>query len=372
MLKKNKIFIFFSFFLFGTFIYIIFGIFAFLDFNKNKKNLFKTYEDLNFHMKYSEKLHHLRDSNRWGEEKNDYLFSTISKNKKGKLVLLQGDSWMEQVQEIDESLKLFQDFSKKNDINIINGGITSYAPTLMSLQYKFLKTDFDINPSIVVIYVDQTDIGDEICRYDPSKKYKEKKVIEVKNESFTNKIYDYTKIYQYSNIDLNSDYPLKFFRLSNFQLKYFLIRNYNRLGEILDVGWKNRGTVKCRFKEIQKYLFNLDKKSKSLFSESIINYLNILEKDQNIRDVLLVSFPHKKHLTKEYKINVSNLIENIIQNRSYIKVTHLNFSKYIYSYKDAEKIYLQGDPSSHLNETYHSELFVKKILEKLKVLLERS
>ena len=98
------------------------------------------------------------------------------KNKKGKLVLLQGDSWMEQVQEIDESLKLFQDFSKKNDINIINGGITSYAPTLMSLQYKFLKTDFDINPSIVVIYVDQTDIGDEICRYDPSKKYKEKKI----------------------------------------------------------------------------------------------------------------------------------------------------------------------------------------------------
>ena len=69
---------------------------------------------------------------------------------------------------------------------------------------------------------------------------------------------------------------------------------------------------------------------------------------------------------------MSNLIENIIQNRKYIKVTHLNFSKYIYSYKDAEKIYLQGDPSSHLNETYHSELFVKKILEKLKVLLERS
>ena len=46
--------------------------------------------------------------------------------------------------------------------------------------------------------------------------------------------------------------------------------------------------------------------------------------------------------------------------------------KIIYSDKDAEKIYLQGDPSSHLNETYHSELFVKKILEKLKVLLERS
>ena len=32
-------------------------------------------------MKYSEKLHHLRDSNRWGEEKNDYLFWYVSEEK---------------------------------------------------------------------------------------------------------------------------------------------------------------------------------------------------------------------------------------------------------------------------------------------------
>ena len=34
----------------------------------------------------------------------------------------------------------------------------------------------------------------------------------------------------------------------------------------------------------------------------------------------------------------------------------------IFQKLDAEKIYLDGDPSSHLNEKYHSELFVKNIL----------
>ena len=44
-----------------------------LKYNKNHEYLFKTKKNLLFHKKYSEKLHHLRDSNRWGEQKNDYL-----------------------------------------------------------------------------------------------------------------------------------------------------------------------------------------------------------------------------------------------------------------------------------------------------------
>ena len=35
----------------------------------------------------------------------------------------------------------------------------------MKLQFEILKEDFNIHPDIVVAYIDQTDIGDEICRY---------------------------------------------------------------------------------------------------------------------------------------------------------------------------------------------------------------
>ena len=91
---KNKIFIFFSFFLFSFFVYFLFGILAFLELNKNEGNLFKDKENLIFHQKYSKQIHHLRDSNRWGEQKNDYLFTIIDDHQSSDLILLQGDSWI--------------------------------------------------------------------------------------------------------------------------------------------------------------------------------------------------------------------------------------------------------------------------------------
>ena len=218
---RNKIFIFFSLIIFGSFVYLLIGIIAYLELKKNKNNLFKNKENLIFHKKYSKKLHHLRDSNRWGKEKNDYLFSKIKKNKNSDLILLQGDSWVEQSQEIDGSLKMLENFSKKNNISIINAGITSYSPSLMNLQFKLLKKDFNLQPNVVIAYIDQTDIGDEICRYNPSKIFSENTLVAVSNEEYTNKIYDYTKVYNYSNIELYNSHPLKFFKLANFLLPFF-------------------------------------------------------------------------------------------------------------------------------------------------------
>ena len=97
----------------------------------------------------------------------------------------------------------------------------------MNLQYQILKENFGIKPETVVIYIDQTDIGDEICRYNPSKVFNNNTLIGVKKEFFTNKIYDYTKIYSYSEINFINNFPLKFLRLANFKIKYFFIRSYN-------------------------------------------------------------------------------------------------------------------------------------------------
>ena len=363
---RNKIFIFFSLIVFGSFVYLLIGIIAYLELKKNENNLFKNRESLIFHKKYSKRLHHLRDSNRWGKEKNDYLFSNIKKYKNSNLILLQGDSWVEQSQEIGGSLKLLENFSRKNNISIINAGITSYSPSLMNIQFNLLKKNFNLKPSIVVAYIDQTDIGDEICRYNPSKILNDNnELIGVKYEEYTSKIYDYTKIYNYSNIKLNSNFPVKFFKLANFKIKYFLLRTTKRFKEISEVGWSQRGNVKCRFKEIQKYLFNLDQKSKNLFLNSLNEYLKILEEDIEIKKILLVSFPHYKHQIKEYKINVSNLIDELIENNNFSKISHLNFNNYDFSKLEIKKIYLDGDPSSHLNEKFHTELFIKNILNEL-------
>ena len=167
---------------------------------------------------------------------------------------------MEQVQEIEGSLNIFEKFSQVQNLNIINAGITSYSPTLMKLQYQILKNEFQFKPDVVVAYIDQTDIGDENCRYHNNKKIIDGKLVGVKREYFSSKIYDYTKIYSYSKIKLESKYQIKFFKLANFKIKYLFKRTANRIEELSEIGWKKRNTIKCRFEQIQKYLFQIDKK----------------------------------------------------------------------------------------------------------------
>ena len=119
-------------------IYIIIGIWGIYDINKNSKNLFKSKENLIFHKEYSKKLHHLRDSGKL-KNKNDYLFSIIHNEKNFKTTLLiQGDSWAEQISQGKESFISLKNFSKKNKINTFNAGTTSYAPSVMHIQFKIL------------------------------------------------------------------------------------------------------------------------------------------------------------------------------------------------------------------------------------------
>ena len=370
---ENKKFIFFSFILFFFLLYILFGILGILELNKNQKNLFRSLSDLEFHKKYSQKLHHLRDSNRWGAIQNDYLYSEINKNKDFTgLVLLQGDSWMEQVQEVNGSLKIFKNFAQEKKLNIINAGITSFSPSLMKLQYQILKKEFKIKPDIIVAYIDQTDIGDENCRYQKNKKVIDGTLIGVKRESFSSKVYDYTKIYNYSKIYLESRYPIKFFKLSNFKIQYFIKRTVNRFNEIIDIGWYKRNNVKCRFQQIQKYLFQTEKSSEIIFKNSIEEYLHMLEDEVKIKKVFLVSFPHLNHLKKIYKVDVANFIEEVIKKNNFSKVSHINFNDFQFSKFGINKIYIEGDPSSHLKDIFHEKIFSKTLVKNLNLFYENN
>ena len=169
---KNKIFtLIISIFLISL-VYVLVGFWGIIEIKKNEKFLFKSQVNLEFHKKYSNQMHHLRDANRWGGKKNGYLFSTIKDGfDKKNTILLQGDSWIESISEIDSSQKILEDFSNFSNFNIYNAGITSFAPSLMQIQYKILKKDFGIKPKILIIYIDQTVIGDEFCRYKNKKIY---------------------------------------------------------------------------------------------------------------------------------------------------------------------------------------------------------
>ena len=98
-------------------IYVILFIHTFFNLHHEFAYNFKSLENLNFHKKYSKKIHHLRDEPQlnalWKKAKvEDLLFTTINKlEDKEMIVLFQGDSWMEMINYA--SLKIVKNFKSK-------------------------------------------------------------------------------------------------------------------------------------------------------------------------------------------------------------------------------------------------------------------
>lgn len=363
---KNKIFTSITLAIIFLFFYLLFGIWGVFQIIKNDKILFNSRDKLNFHRKYSEKIHHLRDVNSWSK-KNEYLFSIVGYDKDYfNTVLLQGDSWIESISKIPDSEKLLQEFSKKKKFNIYNAGIASFAPSVMHIQYKILKDEFNIKPNILIIYIDQTDIGDEYCRYRHNKVYSSKdKLLYIDRERNTKAVFDYRKIYEYSDLKFQG----KFKTLLKFpfiKTKYFVERNIYLLEQIIENGFKNRDIKKCSFVEIKKELSSYNVESDKNFKKSLKEYLIFLKGEIYLQHILIVSFPHLNHHRQIYRVNVSDYINKVLLNHDDERINHLNLSLVNFNAEKIEKMYKKGDPASHLNDEYHTNLFLKKILNELK------
>ena len=138
------------------------------------------------------------------------MFTKINDIKDEELtVLVQGDSYMEQLtfspEPINFSVELIQKFESEKKISFINGGTGSYAPSVMNLQLDVLEEDFNVLPNIVIAYFDQSDLGDENCRYKNNKVYENGVLKKIQPESHLmwRDAFNYSEIYGKSRISLN-------------------------------------------------------------------------------------------------------------------------------------------------------------------------
>ncbi len=319
-------------------------------------------DNLIFHKKYSDQVHHLRDVNKWNSKSSNYLYSEVLFNESYKdSILLQGDSWIEDISKIKRSNQFVKSFGKMQKFNIYNAGITSFAPSVMHIQYKILKEEFKISPKYLIIHIDQTDIGDEMCRYKNNKIYSSNgELIRVEREKYTRATYDYSKIYLYSELNLSSTFN-KIVKFPYLKMHYFLKRNLKIINQINDKGIKRRNESKCGFYEIQKELINYNSLSEKTFKRSLEEYLIFLSKEKKIEKIFISSFPHMGHLNKTYNVNVSNYIDDLLVTLNNTKFQHVNMSKVDFSNKVIENFYRKNDVASHLNDEYHAELFLRNI-----------
>ena len=365
-------------------IYIVLFIYTFFNFDKNFGYTFKSSENLNFHQKYSKKLHHIRDEITLNllfkkPKVEDLLFTTINNiEDKEVIILFQGDSWMEQLTSpVDNnfiSVKLVQQFKSQKKVGFINAGTGSYSPSLMNLQLDVLEEDFKIFPNIVITYIDQTDVGDENCRYKNNKIYKNETLVSIQPEAqlMYRDIFNYSEIYGLSKIYLKDNSKIsKTFQLMNFKFKYNLKKNGIRFYRkyISNLESDKEKLKKCYGSAIQKYLIDPNDSDIKYFEDSITEYIKKIERKKHIKKLIFVTAPHKKNFNKNsdqksyYKLNVSDVVSSVIKNKK--NITHINFSKILLNDKNFEHKNIWHIDNMHFNSNFHGKLFIKKILDEL-------
>ena len=365
-------------------VYILYFIYFFSNFNNEFTYSFKSLENLDFHEKYSKKIHHIREETVLNllfkkPKVEDLLFSTINELEgKKKIVLIQGDSWMEQLTSMSDqnfiSLNLVKKFGDKKKIGFINAGTSSYSPTLMNLQLDVLQEDFQIFPVIVIAYIDQTDIGDEICRYKNNKIYKNGILKSVQPEAHLmyKDLFSYSQIYGLSRIYLNDNSKItKTFQLINFKFKYQLTKStirFYRKHISRSKADKDR-LNKCYWGEIEKYLIKPSELDIKYFTNSLKDYVKKINQKKHIKKLIFVTFPHKKHFytnsnqTSSYTLNVSDVVDNVIKDKK--NIAHINFSKMLFNEKNFNYKNIWDKDNIHLNSYFHGNLFFQKILDEL-------
>ena len=333
-------------------------------------------EVLNIHKKYIDKVNHirrlphqddklyLRDSyisanENYNDNPSDLLFSTIREYKSNQVnVLIQGDSWAEQIQD-EESYRVIKAIADKNDYGIINAGISSYAPSLMRSQLQILRDDFDIKPNHIVAMMDSSDMGDELCRY------KDKQYVDQSGNKY---VHTYTKDEQnevYGGLwhfiksleiyHANTFNVIKFFRMAINSLDY-RIRNKTT---------HPASERKCGWSKIASPMINGISPKERIYLKNIINEYIIKVFDGNVEGLYIVTHPHRGHVNGEYKLSIREIIEETIIESEFREKTHLIDPKVL---SDDLTIFKAEDKASHLTVDYHANAHIPNIFSKIKEL----
>jgi len=366
-MKKNIILLFFSIIFSLSLIYLTVFTWVYVSQKYIDPNNFSNIDNLNFHEKYSNQTHHLRGNNWPYHKKNllinkeDYLFSTVSNFEKNHdNYLIQGDSWVEYMVFKDKLNETLKKIAKGKKIGLINAGISSFSPSPMKIQYRILEQEYEIKPDFLISIIDQTDIGDELCRYKNNiVENADGTVKQIRRETDTGAVMDFSKYYFFSRLLLEKKSFINY-HVTN----YYIARGFKiikiRFINLIKNGLKNSGSYNCKFQNIQKYLFSLKNEEEEYFKKRTQEYLDYLTSKAYLKKIFVVTFPHKNHLDGNYEINVSNIINELNLSK---KVIHIDFTEIIGNKEFASNnIYHPDDPASHLNEETHI-LFVKKIFE---------
>ena len=310
--------------------------------------------------KYSKKIPYLRDKNQYDgkiyidlKESRDFIFNEINSfSKENKFnILVQGDSYGESLN-FKNINRFYKDFFKEKKIGLINSSISSYAMSANYFQLNALMNDFNINPEFLIIYYDQTDIGDDLYRY--SVFLNDKNFREYKN-------YDKKLMNSFATSNLNS---VKIFLIiKNYfyrEKARFQINNYETVMKILRrIYLKNVKKIPVQLEPLY-YGIKVDEKNKLI--DIINDYINLSFTNKNLKKIYFIVHPHENHLRDIYVMDNREILSLAIKNhRLSDKIEVISFFDKDLSFYD----FVENDIFSHPKNRYYLEKFWPKIFSRV-------
>ena len=305
---------------------LIFFYFFFTHQNEFRENIINL-ENLNYYKKFSSKVNHLRYQDSYKKRKigSDLIYNILKDDSNKKVILFQGDSWFAQ---INHTSKIKYSLIKKLAVfsKIVNGGTSSYSPSLMHAQFRILENNFGIKPNVVVIYVDQTDIGDELCRYkDLLNIDSDGNLISVEMEKFPlyNSPFNFHERIYFSEIQAKNKNKVVITQLFiNYKIKKSLIK----IKKKFQITFINKKMFrKCHWSTIENYTKSINDDEKKHFDLVLKRFFNYLNNKNFVEKVYVVTHPHKSQLDNKNVVNASNFVEKAV--KDFKKFNHINFSK---------------------------------------------
>lgn len=324
--------------------------------SQSEKLLPKEYYD--FYQSEYKSVNHLRELQLERVHQGAYdgptslLYSRIGDGKNH--ILIQGDSWAEQFIHSSFSKNRLNSFSQNHDASFTLSGISSYAPSLMTAQLHLLRNRFNLKSDYIVAMVDQTDIGDELCRY-KDQRIRGEFGLEVRP-------FDSSKYSEvYSTNDLLQDVNIYYGDHAN-STKLFLLAE-NEVKRRL----RKKTTRECTWEKITEPLHVGVSSEQRIYLLSVIEeYISVAFRDKNVKKLIFVTFPHKNHTTGIYKFDVNNLVQQAIFVSKY-KNKIINFRPSINQTPQdgGDQVFQENDPASHLTDKAHDLVLTKSLLGEL-------
>lgn len=292
-----------------------------------------------------DEVHHFRDKKYFRGSFESLIFDGAENSS----TLILGDSWIERFS--DETFTT-QMLSEVFDEIPLNAGVGSYSPTLMLGMFNYLKENYKISPSRVLIYLDQTDFGDEIVRYKKiyGVDFLKKSIFFDRKKRSNDSWHNQVNIYELIK-DFSADQNI--LGWINFEYKKFRLKTGEK-------------TKHPSFSEILDFLQKRPKPDdRKHFLERLSSLVDRIH-DSGIQKVALFTHPHRGHLTGQFTFDVqefalefgrawaSRAATNSDKRGGQLCVIRLDPKE-----SDVDAIFFnaQEDPASHLKGVFQSKRF---------------